>query len=326
LLLVGASGSGKTTALEAYHANFPDITQRDLERPASVIDDATRELLLDGDIKRIVYVETPERATRRSLVAAILSAFGYKTKGASNTSELVDRIAFLAEALHTEMIFMDEGHHIINEKNPDATLEVTEFLKSLLNRLKVQIVIAGLPTLLQITAERPETAQLRRRLQPPVHLAPYDWRIKDGRIRFLALLRALELQLHLPEESGLDDHQIAKRIYVATGGEVGIISKYLSEALRRTIAGSLPKVTLELLAEIHTAWRTEKPMDEAILDFDDLLEEDQAVDESNNPFSCTDAELLKIWGAQHANSAPPSTKTGLRGTGLTLQHPFSSSR
>lgn len=329
LLIIGASGSGKTTALEAYLADYPDITRDDLERPGVILDDATRELLLDGDIKRIVYVETPERATRRSLVAAIISAFGYNPKAAWNTSELVERIAFLAEELHTEMIFIDEGHHFINEKNSDATMEVTEFLKSLLNRVKVQIVIAGLPTLLQIATDRPETAQLRRRIQAPVHLAPYDWRTKQGRIRFLSLLKALEAHLNLPEESGLDGHQIAKRMYVATGGEVGIISKYLSEALTRAIAGGLQRVSLQLLAEIHTAWQIEKPTDETILDFDDLLKDEPAVDQRTNPFACTDGELLSIWAARHQPRASPALTakaTGLRGAASSAYNPFSGSR
>ena len=127
LLIVGAAGSGKTTVLEDYMSDYPNSATE------------------DADIRRIVYVEAPERTTRRALVGAILGAYGYRARDQWNTSEVIEKIAFYAEETGTEMILIDEGHHMVNENNPDMTAEVTEFIKSLLNRVKVQVAIAGLP-------------------------------------------------------------------------------------------------------------------------------------------------------------------------------------
>ena len=213
LLIVGASGSGKTTALEDYMADFPDMT---LEDTCPSLSDDEIERLKDADIRRIVYVEAPERTTRRALVATILGAFGYRAREHWNTSEVIEKIALYAEQMGTQMIFIDEGHHMVNEAKPDATIEVTEFIKSLLNRVKVQIVIAGLPQLLDIAAPGPKTAQLRRRLQPPMVLRPYSWVTRSGRTMFSSVLGVMEKMMELPDPSGLSRHDIAKRIYVAT--------------------------------------------------------------------------------------------------------------
>jgi hypothetical protein len=167
------------------------------------------------------------------------------------------------------MIFIDEGHHMVNENNPDMTAEVTEFIKSLLNRVKVQIVIAGLPRLLDISVPGEKTMQLRRRLQPTIILKPYDWATRSGRTMFSGVLGVMEKMMGLPDASGLAKHEMAKRIYVATGGEIGIVSKYLSEALSVALAIGQRSIDLNLLGEVHAGWHPiYEPDIRDMLDFD----------------------------------------------------------
>ncbi|MCG5244281.1 TniB family NTP-binding protein [Azospirillum doebereinerae] len=194
LLIVGAPGAGKTTALEDYQRDHPDVT---LESGSGT--SAPADALRDADIRRIVYVEAPKRTTQRALVAALLGAFGYRASDHWNTSDIIERIEFYADQMRTEMIFIDEGHHMVSSTQPEQTEDVAEFIKSLLNRTKRQIVIAGLPGLLQITRYR----QLHRRLQPAVILAPYNWGTRSGRLHFSLLLATFEKMLDLPEPSGL---------------------------------------------------------------------------------------------------------------------------
>lgn len=312
LLVVGAAGSGKTTALEDYMADYPD----------SVTEDA--------DIRRIVYVEAPERTTRRALVGAILGAYGYRARDHWNTSEVIEKIAFYAEETGTEMIFVDEGHHMVNENNPDMTAEVTEFIKSLLNRVKVQIVIAGLPRLLDIAMPGERTMQLRRRLQPTIILKAYDWATRSGRTMFSGVLGVMEKMMNLPEPSGFAKHDIAKRIYVATGGEIGIVSKYLSQALSMALASGRPAIDLDLLAQVHAGWH---PVYEAdardMLDFDAMLEDEVpamsgAPTNHDNPFLCSSERLREIW-LRDVAPPPPANKsrvTKLRGRGAQQLRPF----
>lgn len=332
LLIVGASGSGKTTALEDYMADFPDMTLKD-GSPSSPV--AEIDGLKDADLRRIIYVEAPERTTRRALVAAILGAFGYQAREHWNTSEVIEKIAFYAEQMGTQMIFIDEGHHMVNEAKPDATVEVTEFIKSLLNRVKVQIVIAGLPQLLEIAAPGPKTVQLRRRLQPPVMLRPYNWSTRSGRTMFSSVLGVMERMMKLTDPSGLSKHEVAKRIYVATRGEIGMVSKYLSQALSLALARQLRSIDLALLGEVHTSWFASYAAEgEDIIDFNTIIE-DTGNDASapraamrDNPFLCSPDRLKILWQNGHDAFAPyaplanQTRITRLRGTGRAPYQPF----
>lgn len=298
LLIVGSSGAGKTTVLEDYKREFPDISFEDVQNGSIDIRSCPHinaERTRDADVIRIINVEAPKKATQRTLVAAILGAYGYKARDHWNTDEIIRRIEFYATETLTEMIFIDEGHHIVSESNDEQTEDVAEFIKSLLNRVKVQIVIAGLPSLLRLR----NYEQLRRRLQPDVLIFPYNWSTRPGRVAFCALLALFERMLHLPEQSGLWKHEVAKRIYVATGGQIGIVSKYLSEALERAIDNGLRRIDLRVLAEVHESF-SQQYTETEILDFDEMIDEESDLPKSvsiikDNPFLCSNENLRELW-------------------------------
>ncbi|CAO3435713.1 TniB family NTP-binding protein [Azospirillum doebereinerae] len=334
LLIVGAPGAaGKTTALKDYWYDYPDVTLEGVAKGAS---SASTDALRDADVRRIVYVEAPKKTTQRALVAALSGAFGYKASDHWDTSHIIDKIEEYADEMHTEMIFIDEGHHMVWSKSAEQTEDVAEFIKSLLNRTKRQIVIAGLPALLQIT----RYPQLHRRLQPPMILTPYNWGTRSGRIYFSSLLDTFEKMLDLPEPSGLATHDFARRFYVATGGEIGIVSKYLSEALSHVQASNLRSISKELMAEVHDSWdRTYEPED--VLDFDAVLDEVAMVGQAatsgvaDNPFLCADARLKSLWTSLQADrdaamaanrvDTDNSRVTTLKATGRAAFTPFTRS-
>ncbi|MBK4723033.1 TniB family NTP-binding protein [Azospirillum sp. YIM DDC1] len=317
LLIVGAPGAGKTTALEDYQRAYPDVA---LENTGKGIVSVPTDALRDADRRPIVYVEAPKKTTQRALVTALLGAFGYKAADHWDTNDIIRKIEFYADQMGTEMIFIDEGHHMVSSTKPEQTEDVAEFIKSLLNRTKRQIVIAGLPALLQITCYR----QLHRRLQPSMILAPYNWSTRSGRFHFSVLLATFEKVLELPEPSGLAKSDFAKRFYVATGGEIGIVSKYLSEALSRAKAGSLRFISKELMAEVHDGWhQTYEPDD--VLDFDAVLDDGVGTGQAagsrpaDNPFLCDDARLKSIWIQQQAarDAALAALRVGSDGSRVT---------
>jgi hypothetical protein len=337
LLIVGSAGAGKTTILEDYKRSFPDITLEEVESCGINLEACRHidpERLRDSDIRPIVLVEAPKKTTQRGLVAAILGAYGYKAREHWNTDEIIKRIEFFATELQTEIIFIDEGHHIVSEANDEQAEDVAEFIKSLLNRVKVQIVIAGLPRLLRLK----EYAQLKRRLQPDVVLTPYNWSTRLGRSAFCALLAFFERMLDLPEQSRLREHEIAKRIYVVTGGQIGIVSKYLSEARGGALARGVRAVVRRLLAEVHESF-AQKYVETEILDFDEMIEESTDPLGSSisitkdNPFFCSNEHLKELWRQRRVidfSSDAPTTlqsgsgvrKTRVRGKGLPEYRPF----
>jgi type II secretory pathway predicted ATPase ExeA len=279
LLLVGESGAGKTTILEDYLSEHP-----------------TSETV-DGDIRPVVVVETPQRPTRRQFVAAIMSSLGYRAKDDWNIKQIIDRISTYCEELHVGVLLIDEAQEIFENKSEETQREISEFIKSLLNTCRMQIVLAGLPSLLKLG----EFKQLRRRLEPPIKLVPYNWSTIEGRVEFLAILSFFEDKAELPKPSNLADHDSAKRIYCATGGHVGLVSKYLSQALDIALQEGLQRIDLAVLARAFDAF---EDVDEEIplLDFDaPPTSVGSGARNPRNPFSATHKELKDLWSAMLEN-------------------------
>lgn len=286
-LLYGVSGAGKTTLLEAFLERHQDVETE------------------DGDIRRVIPVEMPEQTTKRALVAAVLAAMGYKANIHDNANDIIDEIVDKVQRLGVEMILIDEGHHVVAGSSLEA---ISEFLKSLLNRVRCQIVISGLPELRELN----DYAQFDRRLMPDVVLEPYDWGTVEGRLQWLALLGRFEKLLDLPEKSRLIEEDFAMAMYVATGGVVGIVSKYLSRALELASARGLRRVDKALMAEIYAAWH---PVDRtpSRIDFtaklvipdgetnDTLLARLAMVpiDPETNPFVASVEQCEAIWEKRH---------------------------
>jgi len=281
LFVVGDPGAGKTTLLEDYAAEFPTVETE------------------DGDIRRVVYVEAPKRTTQRALVATILQELGYKVRDTWNTDEILRRINFYFQEMKVEVLLIDEGHHMVNQSTDDGIQDLSEFVKSLLNRCQTQIVFAGLPALLKLGNYK----QVKRRLQRTVRLRPYNWSLKRQRVNFLTLLMMFEKRMDLPQASNLVAHDTAKRIYCATGGHIGLVSKLLSETLRIALEEGLAKVDLPLLARAYPILdpvsEREAELDDQLLDFDEIIDEAD-IEEVNerdpaNPFEATEDELRVLW-------------------------------
>lgn len=287
LLLMGNAGAGKSTVLELYEELNPQISTP------------------DGTRKPVLVVEVPATPTKRALVAAILGRMGYAASKDLNSFDLIEDITRKAQLLGVEMIILDEAHHILHAKDKQ---DISEFLKSLLNRAGAGIVFAGLPDLQVLQT----SSQFDRRLQPDVTLRAYDWTNMAERVEFLGLLHKLEAEyLRLPEPSGLADQAFARRLYTATRGEIGLVTKYISQALLLAKRRQLPRISLELLAEVDAAWHpalmaSHEIAFDADLDLDsdfdlELLVVDAGkvvIDKRKNPFVCSSERLSQLWQAR----------------------------
>ncbi len=278
LLLLGEARSGKSTVLESYRdANPPRITE-------------------DGVIRPVILVEAPKRPTPRQLVGLIFHALkpGYRIPRGWNTEDIIHEISMLAEEMQVAVILIDEAHHIVEHKSTEALEDAAEFIKSLLNKLPTQIVLAGLPHLGNI----PKTVKLEQyahRFVPPVRLAPYNWSTAPGRKRFKAILGMFEKQLGLPEPSHLMADAFAVRVYCATGGHIGVISKQLSEALRVALTDGRASIDAAFMGKIYKSFVAGDD-EGTLLDFDaPLIEGGPDLPDDKNPYLAEGEAFRGLW-------------------------------
>lgn len=331
-LFYGNSGAGKTTVIEDFCDRHPDR-----QTP-------------DGLVREVIVVETPSGATKKSLADAILIRLGYKPSSRHNADQTIQQISDIVKNLGTKVIILDEAHHILPKgvllgkeftTSFERTLNITaEYVKSLLNQIKCQIALFGLPVLEHLDDE----PQLYRRVRPNVALQAYDWTAPEQRIEFIALLANFEKLLGLPLPSNLFDQDFAMRFNLVSGGSVGLVSKYLSRALELATARNLGSITPRLMAEVYASWHSQSPRPKKIaftakmdIKKGTSLEKlhkkfgQVRVDKKSNPFLCSDSKLDEIWNALQEN--PDETvkantrklkgiQRQVRGTGLDEPKPF----
>ena len=282
MLLSGAAGAGKSTLVQHFlDTHMPEKTP-------------------DGIVMPVAVVEVPPAPTLRAVVDAIYSSLGYRAEKSLSAEDIIKDLVGKVDLLGTASMLLDESHHILASKQSG---DVTEFIKSLMNRLGCSMVFIGMPELHDLRA----SLQLSRRLFPDIDLHPYNFSNKVERLEFMAWLAAVERNaINLPEKSGLSGQDVARRLYAATGGLIGIVTKYLSHALLLAQLRGLKRIDLDLLAEIDASWSGGATLAPDDIKFDDDIEFEEGVDvaallaragqvridEATNPFKCK-PELLR---------------------------------
>lgn len=280
VMVTGAPGAGKSTLLRLHKKRFHDVRDRDGLRITAVL------------------AEMPSPCTKKGVVEAIFRAMQHEVPKDWNSADIIEEIANLVQKHHTRMIMLDEADRIFGV-DTDA---VAKFLVSLLNVVKAQFVLAGAPRILNLNTGY----GLERRTEEDVVLAPYRFDTGEGQRNFRALLAVFDLRLGLGRKIGLNEFDLSRRIYVATGGHVGIVSKLLVATLRRAVERERD-FDRKLLGEVWMDLRR-KEVEQEEIDFDcDVLvnpaKPQPPVPPSQNPFLCKPDRVKQIWLAQIAATA-----------------------
>jgi hypothetical protein len=295
MLVVGDYGSGKSTLLK----NYFDLGA--LQLPDGGAD--------DDDVRPMICLEMPMRPTRKQVVAAILRSMGQPTKPEWDTQFTITRLSELFQKFRVELVMIDEAHHMLWTKSQDDQEEIIELIKSLLNHSGAQFVLFGLPSLPNIA----KSHQLKRRLQPTIALVPYRWDMRSEQGEFCFVIREMENATAPLEPFGLWEPENAVRIYCATGGNIGLVSKYLSEGFRRALSRDLPTIDLALLAEIHKDFSESSILNNTGSDWNASPRIDaRSASGASNPFLANDAEFTTLWEDMKRNalSAAKTFATG----------------
>lgn len=214
LLLVGASGAGKTSALQAFASLHPS---RQTE---------------EGRHLPIVYVRTPASPTVRGLAEAILIALGAGLQMRGSTQEKTNQVVRLLHACQTEMLMLDEFHHFI-DSGRKVFEEVTEWLKTLIDTAGIPTVLSGLPECELILRSN---EQLRRRFAAKVALTPIGFSSAKEKNLFRDVLHAWDTQINQDRQLwGLAEWGRVRRMHYASNGLLGYVSKVILGGLELMI-------------------------------------------------------------------------------------------
>lgn len=242
IALVGESRTGKSRVLEECCTRHPIVRNS------------------DGLHIPILKVKTPSKPTVIGLTELMLHALNDPlfNKGTENVKTI--RLRHLLQECRSTMVMIDEFQHFYDKGSHKVMHHVADWLKVLVDDAKVALVVAGLPTC-QAVLEQNE--QLSGRFLAPVFMPRFNWVNEKEREEFIDILGAFSESLgqhfDLPE---LDTPEMAFRMYCATGGLMGYLTKFLRQLVWNVLDDQRRTIDLSDIVKAH---------DEAVWAKDGLL-------------------------------------------------------
>lgn len=230
LLITGAQGAGKTTLCRDYARRHPRTVTR------------------EGKLIPVLSTSAPSITTKKSLPTRLLHDLGdgVAEKGTSLTQTL--RIIKMVKDCCVELIILDEFQHFIDSDSNVVLVNISNWLKDLINETEKPVVLVGMPHSEIVLTANP---QLERRFSMRESLEPFGWGNPAREGEFRSFLKHLDSKLPLLKRSNLASYELAFRIYCATNGLIGYLMKLVRKAAILAVDRKLERVDMELLAESY---------------------------------------------------------------------------
>lgn len=237
LLIQGRSQAGKTTICKSFAAS------RNSEAPA------------EERSVPVVYISIPSRITPKGLLQDILlkiQQFGYITAATSGTeSILLDRTCRSLQNLKTELLIIDECHHLKRGDREEYAADVGEMIKSIILRGACSVAMAGVGQF----AEAPfiYNEQLALRAERKIVLDPLDLKNSSDRDIYFTFFIDYLLELQnagvIDNAQALSNEKIAYALHEASEGLLGRTCRLLRLALTEMIERNDTGISLDDLIE-----------------------------------------------------------------------------
>jgi hypothetical protein len=243
IILSGASGTGKTTALTQLGRTHERVVRK--RHPGRA-----------GEHRiPVVYVTVPTAATPKILAVEFARFYGIEFGPRATMPDIVNAVCSVAARTHLELVLIDEIHNIIGSR---AGAEVSDQLKYFAERLPATFAYAGIEVEEQGLFAGPRGRQIAGRFTL-ITSAPFDYGTPEQRDAWRALVATLEQSLRLHAHRPGTLVELAEYLYQRTGGMIGSLSQLVRGAAVVAIDEETERITTELLELIpldHAATRT----------------------------------------------------------------------
>lgn len=241
IAVIGESRTGKSRLIEEFEVDHPMTrTPEGLTLP-------------------VLRVKTPSTPTIKGLAEVLLDAIQDPRASAGTAFQKTKRLKTLMGEVGTVILMIDEFHHFYDRMSHKVLHPVTDWLKIMVDDTKVALVVAGLPSCRAVLMQN---EQLAGRFLTPIAMPRFDWRDRDQREEFVAILAAFHESLtRFFDVPALDTPEMAFRCYCASGGLIGYLSKFLRQAVWNAVDARTKQINLGALMRAHAeaVWRSDGP-------------------------------------------------------------------
>ncbi|GAA2681478.1 MULTISPECIES: TniB family NTP-binding protein [Actinosynnema] len=243
MILSGASGTGKTTALTQLGRTHERAVRK--RHPGRAGQDRIP----------VVYVTVPTDATPKMLAVEFARFYGVEFGSRATMPDIVNTVCAVAARTHLELVLIDEIHNILDTR---ARAEVSDQLKYFAERLPATFAYAGIEVEERGMFAGPRGRQIAGRFTL-IDSTPFDYGTPEHKTAWRSLIATLEhsLRLHRHQPGTLVEQ--ADYLYERTGGAIGSLSVLIRGAAVLAIEDETEQITLDLLDLIpldHTATST----------------------------------------------------------------------
>ena len=230
ILILGESRLGKTTICETFEKLHPPI-----------ITDT------DNHIK-VLRVLTPAPATIHSLISETLHKLGDpKAYSSGKIDKKTQRLVDFLLALKVEIILFDEFQHFEDVRKGTPMKDVVNWLKNLMNRVPIPMVLVGLPHSEQAVLD---DDQLNNRISERIVLKEFKWEKQSNKAEFKRLLLEIDKCLPFDDEIGLSIGNMPLCFNIASKGVLGHLTKLIRKAAIKEIKAGEQTIHMETLTTV----------------------------------------------------------------------------
>lgn len=205
---------------------------------------------------KLLTIEVAPGSNPRKFGGNVLARLGDPSPDYGSEGEKLERAKDAVNKQGYDLLVIEEVHRLIDNKTDRVNHAVGDWITGFLNWAACPLLLVGEPSAERVLAGN---AMLNQRTFPGCVMTPYDWGIEQDQDDFRKTLHAIDVNLGMPERSGLGKVDMAQRIYSFSGGLLRPAVDLIATARRRARKLGLEKLTHDVLAQAVDEYLAVRP-------------------------------------------------------------------